>query len=86
MCPPCPVLTQLVPSGVAGTHLPVLEGLSNGVQPRDVVLVHAGDVAGVLEPGSVAYQQLFADRPASAPSHHLFPVPPAAQASPLTFL
>lgn len=86
MCPPCPILPQPVLSGVAGAHLLVLEGLGDGVQPRDVVLVHAGDIAGMVEPGSVGHQQLFANRPTSAQSHHPFPVPLAAQGSPLTFL
>lgn len=65
-CPPLPILPQPVPSGAASTHLPALEGLGDGVQPWDVVLVHAGDVAGVVERGPVAHQKLFADRAGSA--------------------
>lgn len=53
-------------SGVGSTHLPALEGLGDSVQPREVVLVHAGDVAGAVTPGPVGDQQLFGDRAGSA--------------------
>jgi len=73
--PPTPLHPPPVLSGAGGPHLPALEGLGDGIQPRDVVLVHGGDVAGAVELGSVAHQQLLADRPASARSHSPFPVP-----------
>lgn len=76
MCPPCPILPQPVLSGVASAHLLTLEGLGDSVQPWDVVLVHTGDIAGMVEPGSVGHQQLFANRPTSARSHRPFPAPP----------
>lgn len=70
--PPTPPLPQ------PGPHLPALEGSEHGVQPRDVVLVHAGHVAGAVQPGSVAHQQLSEAKLGSAPSHLPLPVSPRA--------
>lgn len=70
--PPQPLLAQ------PGPHLVVLEGLHHSVQPRDVVLVHSGHVAGAVQLGSVAHQQLLEAKPGSVPSHLPLLTPPRA--------